>query len=195
MPSRRPDPETGLIPVDPPQEATFDMVAEELPVPYRTPRPRRRVESWMPQTRLFAGAQMDFARQMVAIYFSQTDAQGNTRVPRIEWVTIPAGEINPEAPFYLDERAADMLAESLEPCTGRRNERREMDRRYEEARMELRSVANQLDEVRNHRDTLAEQATFLRRQVAWLERELRDANRERRGVAPAPEPTPSAFSG
>jgi hypothetical protein len=149
----------------------------------------------MPQMRTFAGAQMDMMRQQVAIYFSRTDANGDTHVPRVEWVTIPAGEVNPEAPFYLDERAAEMLVESLEPCTGRRNERREMDRRYEEARMELRNVANQLQEVRDHRDTLAEQATFLRRQVAWLERELRDANRERRGVAPAPEPTPSAFSG
>lgn len=104
------------------------------------------------------------------------------------WQVVEPGEDPGVEPLVLDDRAAESLSQALSAHNIYRR-RYEMEmQNHNDTRNELRSLANQLDEVRSHRDTLNEQARFLRRQVAWLERELRDANRERRCEHEAPSP-------
>jgi chromosome segregation ATPase len=148
------------------------------------------------QPRTLATVERDFARAMVALRLVQADGNGNLLVPEVvEWRAVQAGvEANIPA-YYLDERAVETLAEQLEPLSFHGRNRRDMERHYEETRNELRNVANQLQETRDRNDDLREQNRFLQRTVRWLEQELRDAHRERRGGAPRPEPTPSAFAG
>jgi hypothetical protein len=217
MPRRRPDPETGLIPVDDVVEATpsfenaaanaLDMEALPYPPPGSTAARRQRRPTWNdvragwnPGPRMMVNVQRDFMRDMVAVRVAQVDRNGNMLVPRsIEWEAVQAGSTVASEPFFIDERAAEALSRELMPLTDTGREAREWERRYEESRQEIRSLANQLEETRERCDAHADQVTFLRRTVRWLEQELRDANRERRGQfdpTVAPEvPTPSEFAG
>jgi hypothetical protein len=206
MPPRRPDPETGLIPTDPNLSLADLPMVTEAPQDYVPPRRSRRPtwndvrEGWNPGPRMMVNVQRDFMRDMVAVRVAQVDRNGNMMVPRsIEWETVQAGSAVASEPFFIDERAAETLSRELMPLTDTGREAREWERRYEEARQELRSLANQLEETRERCDAHADQVTFLRRTVRWLEQELRDANRERRGQfdpTTTPEaPTPSEFTG
>jgi hypothetical protein len=162
------------------------------------PRPRRsygynelREMAYTMQPRIFAGAQLDMARQMVALHISQVDPHGRQMVLRPEWVECEPGTLPPVPPLFLTEQDARHLAESAAEATGRRNERQRWESRHEEDRAEIRSLANQLEQARDRSDDLADQVAFLRRTVRWLEQELRDANRERRGAFD-PTTTPEA---
>jgi hypothetical protein len=203
---RRPDPETGLIPVSEPAEAIpeasldFDApIAAQSNWTSAPRRPRRRPsydDLVRDLTRTLAGAQMDMSRQQVALHVTQRDRNGNLMVPdQITWRVVEPGTQADAVPFYLDEQAAENLAESLEPITRYGRRRREYQREVDEVRAECRSLANQLQETRDRCDNYAEQVAFLRRTVRWLEAELRDAHRERRGIPHPPERTPSEFAG
>jgi hypothetical protein len=183
-----------------------DVLVSEVPSQYVPPRARPRrsygynelryIEQATMRPRTLVTVERDFARDAVRCSVVQADGNGNLLVPeRIEWRAVQAGEEANVPPMYLDERAVETLAQQLMPLSMAGREAREMERRYEETRTELRSVANQLQETRDRNDDLNDQVAFLRRTVRWLEQELRDANRERRGIAPRPEPTPSAFTG
>jgi hypothetical protein len=195
MPSRRPDPETGLIPVE--QESLSD-VLEPVPMAmtearaYEPPSIRRTRRSTIQQHRMLANVEYDYRRQMMALHVCQADGwTGAMMVPEVTWRPVEPGVESDHQPFYLDERAAEQLAESMDRLPGRRDERRRWESRHEEDRAEIRSLANQLEQARDRCDDLADQVTFLRRTVRWLEQELRDANRERRGsfdASATPEP-------
>jgi len=127
----------------------------------------------------------DHARQMVSLHLramsNPADSYSTFAVPeRIFWRAVEPGDQVRAEPLMLDERAARQLAEQLaefNPDTRRLQRTREQ---LDQSQSEMRSMLNQLEEVRNHNATLVRTNQEQQRQVRWLERELRDANVERR---------------
>jgi hypothetical protein len=130
----------------------------------------------------------DFARSGVNLHIRQVG--GNRYEERynviadITWRALTPGEDVRANPFWIDERGARQLAEQLGDFNPQIRRAQETSRMHDEARSELRSVANQLQEVQAHNETLIRVNEEQQRQIRWLERELRDANQERRTITP-----------
>ena len=202
---RRPDPETGLVPTE---EVGYAMQADVSP-PRRTlmrayddssPLDYSQLERMVADTRAIISSSRDMpqhqpqgmAMQVYAerdlqhgganIHVRAVDHRRDTMavIENITWRAVQPGEEAPSSPFRLSSDSAEQLVEQLRDFNPQARRAQQYREQRDQAQSELRSLSNQLSEIRNHNETLVRTNEEQQRQIRWLERELRDANQERR---------------
>lgn len=135
----------------------------------------------LPAAPLSINVERDYARSGVNLHVRAGGPyEGLAVIDRIVWRAIQPGEEVQPNPLWLDERAARVLAEQLGEFHPEMRRLARTREQLDASQNELRSLSNQLEEIRNHNLTLVRTNQEQQRQCRWLERELRDANRERR---------------
>lgn len=197
---RRPDPETGLMPSE--VVAQLDYPAYDLsrigsaaspgdmgmlsyaPPPRRTRQAETTAPIHAPDTTRIS-AQRNYTRNGVDLHVRNypRNAFGVTNViDHIVWRSVPDGDVAEAPPLFIDEPGARDLAEMLGEFHPEMRRLQRTREQLDSSQNEVRSLMNQLEEVRSHNNTLVRVNEEQQRQIRWLERELRDSNQERRAA-------------